>query len=54
MDGDSGHEGDDVLYIAFPGSVEDTVHKHTNWAAGSLDDFESSIEGVGDKLVARL
>jgi hypothetical protein len=54
MSGDSGHEDDDVLYIAFPGSTGDTVHKHANWAAGSFDDFEGSIEGVGDQLIARL
>jgi hypothetical protein len=54
MNGDSGHENDDVLYIAFPGSVQDTVHKHANWAARSLDDFEGSIEVVGDKLIASL
>jgi hypothetical protein len=53
MNGDSGHEDDDVLYIAFPGSVEDTVHKHANWAARSFDDFESSIGAVGNKLIAR-
>ena len=54
MNGDSGHEDDDVLYIAFPGSIDDTVHKHAKWAAGSSDDFESSIEEVGDRLIARL
>jgi hypothetical protein len=54
MNGDSGHEHDDVLYIAFPGSVDDTVHEHANWAAGSLDGFESTIEEVGDRLIASL
>jgi hypothetical protein len=54
MNGASGHEEDDILYIAFPGSVDDTVHKHANWAAGSLDDFEGSIEEVDGRSVQQL
>ena len=54
IDGDSDHDAEDVLYVGFPGSVADTVHKHANWAAKSFDDFESSIKATGDKLVGTL
>jgi hypothetical protein len=54
IDGDNGHDKNDVLYIGFPGSVADTVYKHANWAAKSFDDFESSIKAMGDDLISTL
>ena len=54
VNGNSGHDQDDVLYIAFPGSIADTVYKHANWAAKSFGDFEASIKTTGDKLVGKL
>lgn len=52
--GDNGHDQDDVMYIAFPGSVSDTVHKHADWAAKDFDAFESCISATGDELIERL
>ena len=54
MNGSNGHDENDVLYIAFPGRVADTVNKHANWSAKNFDDFESSISAVGDRLIVRL
>ncbi|CZT20497.1 related to chitosanase precursor [Ramularia collo-cygni] len=54
INGGAGHDENDVLYIAFPGSVADTVHKHAKWNAKSFDDFETSIESTGDKLIQRI
>jgi hypothetical protein len=53
MNGNNGHGENDVLYIAFPG--QDAVPgEDANWAAGSYDDFEASIQDFGDSLVANL
>lgn len=52
--GNSGHDAADVLYIAFPGSVANTVHKHAHWSAKSFQDFEDSISSTGDSLVSKL
>lgn len=54
IDGDHGHDKNDVLYIGFPGTVGDTVYKHATWAAKNFDDFESSIKAMGDDLVSKL
>lgn len=54
VNGNAGHDKNDVLYIGFPGSVSDTVHKHAKWAAKNFGDFESSIKNMGDTLVAKL
>lgn len=54
MNGNNGHSPEDVLYIAFPGSVADTVEKNANWDAKSFADFEPSIQEVGDRLVKKL
>ena len=51
--GDSGHDGRDVLYLAFSG--DDAVpRKQADWSAKTFEAFEESIEGVGDSLVGRL
>lgn len=54
MNGNNGHSPNDVLYIAFPGSVADTVEKKADWGTKSFKDFEASIRDVGDRLVKRL
>ena len=54
INGDMGHDQNDVLYIAFPGSVADTVEKNADWAATSFDDFENSITAKGNQLITRL
>ena len=54
MNDNNGHPQDDVLYIAFPGSVADTVKQHAHYAATSYSDFEASIQDLGNQLVAKL
>jgi hypothetical protein len=52
--GNNGHDQNDVLYIAFPGSVADTVDKKADWGAKNFKDFEKSIAPLGDKLTKEL
>jgi hypothetical protein len=54
VNGDQAYDTNDVLYIAFPGSVADTVVPSAPWSAESFDDFENAIAPTGDKLVATL
>lgn len=53
LNGDSGHDDKDVLYIGFPGKAAVPSSK-TKWSAGNAKAFEDSIKAVGDKLVAGL
>ena len=53
MNGNNGHAGSDVLYLAFTGE-EAVPGRAADWKAGSYDEFEASIEGLGDRLVQRL
>lgn len=53
MTGDAGYDGTDVLYVAFTGD-EAVPGEAANWGADNYDDFEASIEGIGDRLVQRL
>ncbi|KAJ9161003.1 Endo-chitosanase [Coniochaeta hoffmannii] len=52
--GDNGHDQDDVLYIAFPGSDAVPGAGGANWAAANYAAFESSITALGDRLIARI
>jgi hypothetical protein len=52
--GDNGHDKTDVLYIAFPGSVAETVNKDAKWGAKGFDAFEKSIEKLGNTLIKKL
>ncbi|EYB21494.1 hypothetical protein FG05_04230 [Fusarium graminearum] len=54
MNGNNGHDADDVLYIAFPGSDAVPGDDGADWNATNFKDFESSLSSVGDKLVARI
>lgn len=54
MTGDNGHDEDDVLYIAFPGKDAVPGKDGANWGAYSYASFESSIEGLGNKLISRI
>lgn len=54
MTGDSGHDDNDVLYIAFPGADAVPGADGAAWSAQNFDDFEASISALGDKLVQRL
>ncbi|KAI1817482.1 chitosanase [Poronia punctata] len=53
MTGNNGHDETDVLYIAFTGSDAVPGADGAQWDAGNFDDFEASIEGLGDELVSR-
>ncbi|KAI1265722.1 chitosanase [Xylariaceae sp. FL1019] len=52
--GDNGYSDLDVLYIAFPGSSAVPGAAGADWAAGNFDDFEASIESLGDRLISQL
>ena len=54
MNDNNGHPQDDVLYIAFPGSVSETVIHHANYAATIYDDFVGSVQHVADQLISKL
>lgn len=54
MTGNNGHDQNDVLYIAFPGSVGDTVNKKAEWGAKHFATFEESIKTLGNKLTEKL
>lgn len=54
VNGNAGHDGDDVLYIAFPGADAVPGANGANWGAANYAAFESSITALGDKLIARI
>ncbi|KAK0612117.1 fungal chitosanase of glycosyl hydrolase group 75-domain-containing protein [Immersiella caudata] len=54
VNGNSGHDEEDVLYIAFTSAGAVPGADGANWAAKNYADFEKSIEGLGDSLVARI
>lgn len=54
MTGNSGHSDTDVLYIAFKGTDAVPGADGANWEATSADEFESSLETLGTKLLRRI
>ncbi len=54
MNGGNGHSTTDVLYIAFPGSDAVPGANGADWGASSAQQFESSIQSLGDKLIQRV
>lgn len=54
MNGDNGHDENDVLYIAFPGKDAVPGAKGASWTAAKYDTFEDSITALGDELIARI
>src|SRR5689334_17063246 len=54
MNGNNGHDENDVLYIAFPGADAVPGANGANWGATSWQSFESSIEALGNKLIQRI
>jgi len=54
VNGNNGHDETDVLYVAFRGSEAVPGAAGADWAAGSYDGFEASIEALGDRLVSGL
>ena len=53
VNGNAGYDGNDVLYIAFPGS-EAVPGRNAKWNARSYDEFENSISALGDRLMQRI
>ncbi|KAI0139033.1 glycoside hydrolase family 75 protein [Hypoxylon sp. NC0597] len=54
MNGNNGHDENDVLYIAFTGKDAVPGKNGAKWDAKNYDEFESSIQGLGDKLIQRI
>jgi hypothetical protein len=54
MNGDSGHDTNDVLYIAFPAIGDDTLVEQADWGAKNFEEFEATISATGDLLVSKL
>jgi hypothetical protein len=54
VNGSSGHDENDVLYIAFPGADAVPGKNGAEWDAQHYSAFESSIQALGNKLVARV
>lgn len=54
MNGNHGYNGNDVLYIGFPGQDAVPGADGAAWTAQSYDEFEESIVGFGDRLIERI
>jgi hypothetical protein len=54
MNGNFGHDDNDVLYIAFQGKDAVPGAKGAAWDATSAEAFQQSIAEQGDKLVERI
>ena len=56
MNGNNGHDQNDVLYLAFPGTEAETVPgaKRAAWGANNFNDFHASIKAMGDNLIKRI
>ncbi|KAG9252431.1 putative chitosanase [Emericellopsis atlantica] len=53
VNGNSGYDGQDVLYIFFTG--DDAVPgEQADWQADSSDAFQDSLQTIGDRLIANL
>jgi chitosanase len=53
VNGHSGHDQNDVLYIAFSGP-DAVPGKSAKWKAKSYEEFEESITDLGNRLIASL
>ncbi|KAG5971278.1 hypothetical protein E4U55_001287 [Claviceps digitariae] len=54
INGNAGHDGNDVLYLAFTGKDAVPGAKGAQWNAQKYDVFEASITALGDKLIERI
>lgn len=54
MTGNNGHSDLDVLYIAFQGTEAVPGASGAKWDATSADEFQSSVEALGSKLLAKI
>lgn len=53
VNGNSGHDESDVLYVAFTGD-EAVPGPRTKWDAKDFAEFEDSIVEVGNRMIGRL
>ncbi|KAJ2969536.1 hypothetical protein NQ176_g8611 [Zarea fungicola] len=54
VNGGTAHDDNDVLYIAFKGSNAVPGADGAAWDASSFEEFEASLQSLGDSLVANL
>ncbi|KAI8299777.1 Endo-chitosanase [Colletotrichum sp. SAR11_240] len=54
VNGNQGHDENDVLYIAFTGQDAAPGANGANWSASTSAEFSSSINQLGNKLVERV
>ncbi|OHE92055.1 fungal chitosanase [Colletotrichum orchidophilum] len=54
VNGNSGHDDNDVLYIAFTGNDAVPGASGANWTASNYEDFQSSITNIGNRLIERV
>ncbi|KHO00593.1 chitosanase [Metarhizium album ARSEF 1941] len=54
LNGNNGHDAQDVLYLAFPGAKAVPGKDEADWRANSTMAFMDSIKDLGNKLVAQL
>ncbi|KAI1381117.1 glycoside hydrolase family 75 protein [Hypoxylon crocopeplum] len=53
MDGEVGYDNENILYIGFTGN--NTVPgTSVNWGAADQNEFQSSISGLGDRLIQKI
>ncbi|KAK5989202.1 Endo-chitosanase [Cladobotryum mycophilum] len=53
INGNQGHEANDVLFIAFTGG-DAAPGASADWTAQSYEEFSQSISDLGDKLISRI
>ncbi|PFH55734.1 hypothetical protein XA68_17704 [Ophiocordyceps unilateralis] len=54
MTGGNGHNGNDILYLAFPGRDAVPGAHGADWNASTFQQFERSLAPVGDRLLRRI
>ncbi|KAF4848407.1 Endo-chitosanase [Colletotrichum siamense] len=54
VNGNQGHDENDVLYIAFTGQDAAPGANGANWSASTSAEFSSSIDQLGNRLVERV
>ncbi|KAI5794030.1 fungal chitosanase of glycosyl hydrolase group 75-domain-containing protein [Pyronema domesticum] len=54
LNGDNGHTGHDVLYLAFTGTEAVPGPNGANWKTSDPKVFEASIKALGDKMIAKV
>ncbi|KAH6712611.1 family 75 glycoside hydrolase [Leptodontidium sp. MPI-SDFR-AT-0119] len=54
VNGNNGHDETDVLYLAFTGADAVPGKDGAKWNAKNAVEFEESLKGLGDKLVAKI